>query len=71
MICPAMRVAADCRQCGAESQETCRAEYQERAAIMEHDGKTYRGQAEAWARARQLLLAQSRQRGNMQLVMLD
>jgi hypothetical protein len=67
MNCPVMRVSADCRQCGAEAQETCRAEYEERAAIMEHDGKVSRSQAEIWARARQLLLAQRRQRGQMVL----
>ena len=66
MICPVASLPCACI-CSPERREACAAEIVERAAIIEHDGKASREDAERLAGDRQVVIALARQPGQRRL----
>lgn len=66
MICPVAAIPCACI-CSPERREECAGEWSERAAIVEHDGKATREDAERLAGARQVVIALARQPGQRRL----
>jgi hypothetical protein len=53
--------------CTPERREACAAEYEERAAIAEYDGRMERAEAESLAAERQVVVGFARQPGQRRL----